>query len=157
MRSINSRLYGFALVLAAICTALQVYNMVAIHIFKEQVFLERGTISSGGEVTILIAFIFVLIFTIVSLLWMFLRIRQPQVATKGEMDIFALGVLCLILFVGEKVIVDEISHEYPLGLEALGEWIVLYVCLVIQLCYCIVIVRTLRLAYKVRHGQLAEG
>ena len=71
MRSINSRLYGHALVLAAICTALQVYNMVAIRIFKEQVFLERGTISSGGEVTILIALIFVLISTIVSLLWKF--------------------------------------------------------------------------------------
>ncbi|MBM4162415.1 MAG: hypothetical protein FJ217_15100, partial [Ignavibacteria bacterium] len=59
----NTRnIYGVSLALAIICTLFLLYAMVAIPIFREQVFLERGTISAGGEMSILVAFLFALLF-----------------------------------------------------------------------------------------------
>jgi hypothetical protein len=130
-----------AFALAILCTGLLVYIMVAMPIYKEQVFLERGSITIGGEMVILIGFVFVLIFNIVSLLWMLSRIRRA--VRKGGRWVFALGALCLILLLGEKVMVDEIGREYGLGWEVVGEWIILYVFLAIQFFYNIVILRRL--------------
>lgn len=147
----NTRnIYGVSLALAIICTLFLLYAMVAIPIFREQVFLERGTISAGGEMSILVAFLFALLFNIVSILWMWSRVRTSQLANKGDQGIMALGVLSLVLSVGEKMLVDEISREYSLAPEALGEWILLYVGLAIQFCYNVVIVRILSSAYRVR-------
>ena len=133
--------YRAAFGLAILCTGLLVYNMVAMPIFKDQVFLERGKISIGGELVILIGFVLVLIFNIVSLLWVSSRIRKAQTDRKGDYGVLALGALCLFLLVGEKAMADEISREYLLGWEVVGEWIVLYVCLAIQLLYNVVILR----------------
>jgi len=127
--------------LAILCTGLLVYNMVAMPIYKEQVFLERRTITIGGEMVILIGFILVPIFNIVSLLWVSSRIRRAQVVRKGDMGVLALGALCLILLMGEKVMVDEIGREYLLGWEVVGEWIILYVFLATQSLYNVVILR----------------
>jgi hypothetical protein len=132
-----------AFALAILCTGLLVYIMVAMPIYKEEVFLERGPITIGGEMVILIGFVLVLIFNIVSLLWVLSQIRRPQAVRKGDGWILALGALCLILLLGEKVMADEIGREYRLGWEVVGEWIILYVFLAIQFLYNIVILRRL--------------
>jgi hypothetical protein len=132
-----------AFALAILCTGLLVYNMVAMPIFKDQVFLERGKISTGGEMVILLGFILVPIFNILSVLWVSLRMRKAQTDRKGDYRVLALGVLCLFLLVGEKVMVDEIGREYLLGWEVVGEWIILYIFLAIQLLYNTVILRRL--------------
>jgi hypothetical protein len=137
--------YGFtcraALALAIACTVLLVYNMVAMPIYKQQVFLERGTITTGAEMVILIGFVLVIMFNFVSLLWMSSRIRKAEAVRMGDIAVLALGALCLVLPVGEKVMVDEIGHEYLLGWEVVGEWIILYLFLTIQLLYNIIILR----------------
>ena len=46
--------------------------------------------------------------------------------------------------------VDEIGREYQLGREVSGEWILLYLFLVIQLLYNLVILRRLYHACKVQ-------
>jgi len=89
---------GFAL--AVLCTGWLVFNMVALSIFKDQVFLERGQISTGGELAILIGFVLVLVFNIVSLIWVSSRIRKAQIGRKGDIGLSALGALCLILMAG---------------------------------------------------------
>jgi len=143
-----------AFVLAILCTGLLVFNMVAIPIYKEQVFRYRGTITIGGEMVILIGFVFVLIFNFVSLLWVSSRIRKTQTVRKGDRGALALGVLCLILLVGEKAMVDEIGRECLLGWEVIGEWIILYVFLAIQLLYNVVI---LRRVYRTFVAQRSEA
>jgi hypothetical protein len=143
-----------AFVLAILCTGLLVFNMVAIPIYKEQVFRYRGTITIGGEMVILIGFVFVLIFNFVSLLWVSSRIRKTQAVRKGDRGALALGVLCLILLVGEKAMVDEIGRECLLGWEVIGEWIILYVFLAIQLLYNVVI---LRRVYRTFVAQRSEA
>jgi hypothetical protein len=151
MKATYGLVYRAGFGLAIVCTGLLVYNIVAIPIFKEQVFLERGTISAGGELVILIGFVLVLIFNILSLLWVSLRVRKTQAVRKGDYGVLALGALCLLLLVGEKAMVDEIGREYLLGWEVVGEWIILYVFLAIQLLYNIVI---LRRVYRAKIGRV---
>ena len=143
-----------AYALVILCTGLLVYNMVAMPIYKEQVFLERGTITIGAEMLILIVLVLVPIFNIVSLLWVSSRIRRAQVVRKRDMGVLALGVLCLILLMGEKVMVDEIGREYMLGWEVVGEWIILYAFLATQLLYNVVI---LRQVYRTCEAQRSES
>ncbi|MCK6563020.1 hypothetical protein L6R21_27830 [bacterium] len=150
MKPASRNMYGVALTMAIICTFIVIYAMVAIILFREQVFLERGTISAGGEMSLLIAFSVMLLFDLVSVLWLWSRARVAQFANKGDLATLALGILSLMLLTVDKILVDEISHEYALGAEALGEGIVLYVCLAMQLCYCLVIVRALYRAYTTR-------
>jgi hypothetical protein len=47
----------------------------------------------------------------------------------------ALGIACMILMAGAKVMVDEIGREAVLGWETTGEWIILYCCLTVQLVF----------------------
>jgi len=143
MKAVYRLAYRAALTAAILCTGLLVYNMVAMPIYKDQVFLERGTITTGGEMVILIGFLFVAAFNIISLVWVFSCIRQAEVVRKGDRGLFAPGALCLILLLGQKVMVDEISREHLLGWEVLGEWIILYLLLAIQLLYNFVILRLL--------------
>lgn len=134
--------------MAILCTGLLICAMMALPICTEQVFLNRSTISSGGEIVILIGFLLVPVFNLVSLGWVIVGTLQNRVFRKGDMGTMALGVLCLILLLGEKVMADEIGREYSLGWEVVGEWIILYVFLVIQLLYDLVILRRLYHSYK---------
>ena len=136
--------------LAILCTGLLVYNMAAMPIYREQVFLERGTITTGAETVVLIGFVLVPVFNIVSLLWMSSRIRHAHAVRKGDALVLSLGVLCLILLAGDKVMVDEIGREYSLGWEVTGEWIILYIFLATQLLYNAVILR------RVYHASTAQ-
>jgi hypothetical protein len=153
MKATDGLVYRAAFGLAILCTGFLVYNMAAMPIFKDQVFLERGKISGGGEMVILIGFVLVLIFNIVSLLWVSSRIRKAQAVRKGDYGVLALGTLCLLLLVGEKAMVDEIGHEYLLGWEVVGEWIILYVFLAIQLLYNIVILRRVYRTYAAQRSE----
>jgi hypothetical protein len=145
--------YGFtcraAFALAILCTILLVYSMVAMPIYKQQVFLERGTISTGAEMVILIGFVLLLVFNVLSFLWTSSRIRKSEAVRRGDISVLTLGALCLILLAGEKVMADEIGREYLLGWEVTGEWIILYVFLTIQLLYNVII---LRRVYRVCYG-----
>jgi hypothetical protein len=141
MKARNKMTSSIIIVLTVLCTVLLVYNIAAIPIFKDDVFLERGTISTFGEMLILIGFIFVLLFNILSLLWLLSRMRHADGARPGDIRIMVLGALCLILLMGVKVMVDEISHEYALGWEVVGEWIILYAILAVQLLYNAIILK----------------
>jgi hypothetical protein len=157
MKAAIQLLYRAAFALAILCTGLLVYNMAAMPIFKEQVFLERGTIGTVWEMLILIGFILVVIFNIVSLFWVSLHILRTQAVRKEDWGVLALAILCLILLMGEKVMVDEIGREYILGWEVVGEWIILYVFLAVQLLYNAVILRRLYRACAVQRREAGEG
>lgn len=140
MKTKNKVASRFVILLTVLCTAFLAYNIAAIPIYKDHVFLERGSINTFWEMLILIGFIFVFLFNIVAILWLSLRLRHAA-TRRGDIGTLALGVLCLVLLLGVKVMVDEISHEYSLGREVAGEWIILYVFLAIQLVYNIKVLR----------------
>ena len=126
------------LVLAIVSTCFLVNNMVTILVYKEQIFFERELLS-GMAIVILIGFGLVLLFDIVSALWVLSRIRRSEKVILFDKATLILGATCLFLFIGEKVMIDEIGREYLLGWEVLGEWIILYIFLTTQLIYNIVI------------------
>ena len=130
-------------ILNIIAIGFLLHNMVAIPILKEQIFLERATITIGGELFVLLGFMLIAAFNIISIYWVLYYSRRTQLSWRNRNFVLALGFICLFLFVGEKLIVDEIGREYVLGWEVMGEWIILYMFLVIQLIYALLILQRL--------------
>ena len=131
--------------IAAGCT---LYIMAAIPLCREQIFLERDAVTRGDELLILLGFLFVALFNILSIVWNALWNRQPRPLWRNNKVLPGLGVLCLVLLAGEKTMLDEIGREYALGWETLDEWIILYAFLSVQLLYTFLMLRTLKHAPK---------
>jgi len=135
MKGDRALLSRMTFALALLCEISVVGIMVALPIYKQQVFLDKGNLTTGGEMGILIAFVCVLVFHLVSLLWL---LSLPAGVPRW---LLVLGALCLLLLLGEKVMVDEIAREYSLHWEVTGEWVILYVFLTIQWLYSVMILR----------------
>ena len=129
--------------LTIISTFFLIYIMMALIIYREQIFLEREILSIP-EIIIGIGFVLVLLFNIVSILWLVRKFRNFDKVTFGKKITLTLGGICLLLMLGEKTMIDEIGREYPLGWETLGEWIILYIFLTVQLFYNFTILKTLK-------------
>ena len=71
-------MYRIAFALATLCAGSLVFIMAAMPIYREQVFLERGTITPGGQTAILIGFVLVLIFDIISVVWVSAHVWQAR-------------------------------------------------------------------------------
>jgi hypothetical protein len=134
-------------VLAILSTGFLVFNMLGTLIYKQQIFFEQETIS-GVEMIVLIGFGLVLLFDLTSVLWGLLRFRRSERLSIRDVATVALGVLCPFLLFADKVMVDEIAREYRLGWEVLGEWIILYALLTIQLMYNVVVLLRLFRVYQ---------
>jgi hypothetical protein len=132
-------------VLALLSTGFLIFNMLAMRLFVEEVFIERRTFSSV-EVLILVGFVLILLFDISAFLWGFSRLRQYQDVPASHKATLILGAFCLVFLMGEKVMIDEIGRECLLGWEVLGEWIILYAFLMTQLIYnLLVLLRLLQI------------
>jgi len=123
---------------AILSTILLLFNIFTIPVYKEQIFYERQTLAIV-EIVIISGFAFILFFDILSLFWISSRFRQNKKFTLGNIVTFFLGLFCLIMLVGEKVMLDEIGRELILGWETKGEWTILYILFVTQMIYNLVI------------------
>ena len=135
----QTRILGFiTLVLGALATVGLIYNMFAIQIFKDNVFLDH-VIDNPFEFLMLIGFLTLFLFLIMSIVW----VSHNSVVNKKSTDFdrlaLILGCVCILLFVGVKAMFDEIAREIPLGWETTGEFFVLYVGLFVQLIYSLLI------------------
>jgi hypothetical protein len=63
-----------------------------------------------------------------------------------------LGVFCVLLFAVEKVLVDEVAHEWVLEGGAPGEWRILYLCLSVQMVYVLITIWKSARARLAREG-----
>jgi hypothetical protein len=90
-------------------------------------------------------FLLILVFNTVAITWDIVRTKAANRGKITTIWISALGIVCVILLMGDKVLLDEIGRETRLGWETLGEWIILYILLTVQLVFCIAVaVRVLR-------------
>ena len=78
-----------ALALAILCTGFLICILVAMPICEDQVFLDRGTIASGGETAILIGFILTALLNIASLIRVLWSMLRAQVLQTGDVGILA--------------------------------------------------------------------
>lgn len=144
----QARIIGSAtFILGILTTGGLIYNMLAIWIYREEVFIISGTLEPP-EYLILAGFLLIPVFNILSLIWVSLHERQKKWYTTFDTVLLIMGAVCIVLLFGEKVMVDEIAREYRLGWETLGEWLGLYFFLSIQLAYNALVFRHLSSAYR---------
>jgi len=129
------------------CTILSLISLIFIMFLipfqKEQIFIHRDTFSNI-EISILFGFLFIFLFHIFSLAWIFSETRKLKPFNIGKWLLFVFGSFSLFLFIGEKVMLDEISHEYFADWSITGEWVIFYIFIVIQLIYNLIILFRLR-------------
>ena len=136
-RSRERALLGLAL-FSALCL---VFNMAAMPLHAEEVFLRPQTVSTV-EIAMLIGFGLVFIFNLLSIAWL---ARQTSAgAGDAYRTLLVLGIFCLIMMGAEKVMIDEVGHEWQPGAGVETEAIILYILLAIQLTYNLLIARLLR-------------
>jgi hypothetical protein len=129
--------------LSIISVAFLVSIMLGLIVFKQQIFIEKDIISTV-DIFIAMGFGVFVVFNIFSVILLYKQLKDEAKTTTSNKLILALGILCLILLIGEKTMADEIGREYSLGWETLGEWIILYVFLAIQLFYNFRIIKILK-------------
>ena len=129
------------------CTILSlislIFIMLSIPFQKEQIFIHRDTFSNI-EIAILFGFLFIFLFHIFSLVWIFSETRKLKPFNVGKWLLFVFGSFSLFIFLGEKVMLDEIGHEYLSDWSITGEWVILYILFIIQLIYNSIILFWLR-------------
>ena len=114
-----------------------VFNMVAMPPGWGGVSATGGALR-GVQLAILIGFVFIFLFDLFSVAWILAGSCWRREAGREEACqsgwLLVLAVLALIGLMGAKVMVDEIGRETPMG-GAGGEWVILYICLTLQLAY----------------------
>ncbi len=116
-----------------------VFNMIAIPLYREVLFFNRDTLLPIG-VIILAMFLLFLIFNISAVVWVSFRELEKEKSFSWDSLALIWGILCIILFMAEKVMIDEIARETRFGMETFGEWMILYILLTMQFLYGIFIV-----------------
>ena len=111
-----------------------IFIMISILFFREQIFIYRDTFSRI-EIAILLGLLLIFLFHIFSLILLHTEIRESNSTVFRKWTLFLFGIFSLFLFIGEKVMVDEIAHEYVAGWPVIGEWMILYILFIIQLIY----------------------
>lgn len=123
------------LVLAAAAGIWLLFNLVAIPLAWGGI-NATGGILGAIQLAILLGFLLVLLFDLVSIGWLFRRSREGGGSGLDPLHFFA--AVALVSMMGAKVMVDEIARETPLN-GAGGEWGMLYGLLIVQLAYIIVV------------------
>ena len=137
------------LTLGTLAAVLLVFNMVAIPLNREQVFIRQDTLSPV-EGIILAGFLLVILFDLVSLFWVTYRLVLKKPSLLPDTIALVWGLVCVAMLLGVKAMLDEIARESRLGWETTGEWIVMYIGLAVQLCYLLFML--LRASRSYRHS-----
>ena len=123
---------------AAVAGLYLLFNMVAMPLWWGGVSASGG-LRGGIQLTILIGFLYILLFDLISAGWVLTRVcwlrqeKPEEGCQKGWLVVLAASAL--VGMMGAKVMVDEIGRETPMEMGPAGEWAILYVCLGLQLAY----------------------
>ncbi len=123
--------------LALVAIVYLIFNMVAMPVWWGGVSATEG-FREAIQLTVLAGFVFILLFDLISAGWILTRVcwvregGREEGCQKGWL--FLLAAVAIVGMMGAKVMVDEIARETPLG-GASGEWVILYICLGLQLAY----------------------
>jgi hypothetical protein len=124
------------LVLAILAASGAVFNLIAIPLCHEEVFVHRDHFSLI-EIFMGLAFLIILAFNILSIIQLILQIQQEKGGHTGHVLLLIFAIICMIGLMGQKVMLDEVAHEYALGWSIQGEWVLFLALLSLQLIYSV--------------------
>lgn len=130
------------LLLDVLCTPLLVFILLGLSLFRDQVFV-IGEPLTPATATMLVGFGAILLFDIASVAWLAGNRRSAPAETEARTRLLVLGVLCLVLFAADKVLIDEVAHETATGWTLPTEYLLLNGMLIFQLAYNILLARHL--------------
>ena len=142
MKKKRNRLY-LIFPITIFSTLLLILSSILIPSSKDDIFILKE-VFSFIEQLILIGFSCNLIFYSFSLYWLLNLKKQPANKSNLRLLLIVLGIISMILMIGEKSMIDEIGREYDLGWEVTGEWIILYGFISTQLFYHILFLINVR-------------
>lgn len=141
--SYGQRRYAkIVLLLDVLCTPLLVFILLGLSLFRDQVFV-IGEPLTPATATMLVGFGAILLFDIASVAWLAGNRRSAPAETEARTRLLVLGVLCLVLFAADKVLIDEVAHETATGWTLQTEYLLLNGMLIFQLAYNILLARHL--------------
>ncbi len=111
------------------------FSMIGIVVYRDSVF-GNTSIFEMPVLFFSISITLIILFDVYSVFWMIKKLLNSK---KIKYYALPLAGLCIILLFAEKVMLDEIGKEYGTNIEALSEWIMLYVFWGIQLLYNLII------------------
>lgn len=136
------RFEKIVLLLDVLSTTLLMFILLGLWLFRDQVFV-IGEPLTPATATMLFGFGAILLFDIASVAWL----AGNRGSAPGEIEtrtrLLVLGVLCLVLFATDKVMIDEVAHETAAGWTLQPEYLLLYGMLIFQLAYNVVLARHL--------------
>ncbi len=115
-----------------------IFIIAAVHVYKTELFMNEDPLSLAGAI-VFICFSLVFLFMLISFIWQVALLRRLNRASVGKTILLIFGVFSLFLFIGDKMMIDEIGREMKLGWETLGESLILTAMLVCQLIYILTI------------------
>ncbi len=127
------------LILAPAALAGTLFILIAVPLFHEEVFVNRSHIAPA-EIAMIAGYSVILLFDLCSLLWLAFQVRKGTESKTWPVLLLILSVLCIIGLGGQKVMLDEVAHEYSGGWNTQGEWIFFLALLIIQIAFSVLIV-----------------
>lgn len=140
-------------VLGLLATGGTIFLMVGLQLYWDEVYLNQRSLSPAEGIMIL-GILFILLFNISSIVRAAHLIRGKLKSTAMDFVVLLLGLFCILLLIGTKVLSDEIAREYRLGWETTGEWIILYLFLAFQLAYNGLVFFQIYRSDKIDHRQM---
>jgi hypothetical protein len=124
--------------LDVLAMAFLVFILISIWVFRDRVFT-IGNPLSLVDLIMLVGMISVLLFNAVSLFWLSRVLFKGANSRATDSVLFGLCILCLVMMMTEKAMVDDIAHETASGWSIQGEYLMLYGMLFLQLTYNLLI------------------
>ncbi|MFC1543971.1 hypothetical protein ACFL4Y_01825 [Gemmatimonadota bacterium] len=125
-------------VLAFVAIAGLLYQIIGTRVWWDEVFVRQDTIAPA-EWIMIAGVLGVALFAGVSIVWICDRVYRARDLPAAVGTALLLASAYFVLLGGQKAMADEIAREFRMGTEILGESVLFYTALIIQIIYALVV------------------
>ena len=124
--------------LGALATTFLAFILIGLWAVRDRIFIIVNQIALL-DLIMLIGMISVLLFNIASLFWLSRKRFDSIYSRATDFVLFGIGILCIVIMMAGKVMVDDIAHETSVALGLQREYLILYSILFLQFTYNLLI------------------
>jgi len=114
------------------------YQIIGTRVWWEEVFVHQNTIAPA-EWIMIAGVLGVVLFALASIVWIGDRVYRARDLPSAAGAAFLLASAYFVLLGGQKAMADEIAREYRMGTGIVGESVLFYAALIIQIIYALVV------------------